>query len=254
MMTYVNEQTVKFLNGLPFFRDMDPSDVTVFLNTATIRHYARHQTVFLQDDPADHFFVIRDGWVKTYRITQDGEESIRSILHGGDLFGLASFFGNADYPYCAEAVEKSDLISFSITPLRERTEKKPEIMQRVISSLSREMNRLHLDHEHMTLMSAPQRVGCLLMQLAPERGPNGCSFRFPYDKSLAAQKLGMKPETFSRAFLQLKPYGVTVNGPECRIENFDMLAQYCCAHCSAEARDCFNAPLKPENQPLKRVQ
>ena len=61
---------------------------------------------------------------------------------------------------------------------------------------------------------------------------------FPYDKALAAARLGMKPETFSRALAQLKPYGVTVKGTDIRIENFARLSEYSCTHCTALPGEC----------------
>ena len=113
-----------------------------------------------------------------------------------------------------------------------------------MKSMSREMHKLELENEHMILMSAPQRVGCLLLQLSSGMISQGGTFTFPYDKSLAAQRLGMTPETFSRALSKLKPVGVSVNGPEIRVESFHCLAEYSCGHCSAEQEDCKSAARK----------
>ena len=66
----------------------------------------------------------------------------------------------------------------------------------------------------------------------------GGTFSFPYDKALAAQRLGMKPETFSRALAQLKPLGVTIKGPEIAIDSFSCLTAYCCGHCTAQPGEC----------------
>jgi len=96
----------------------------------------------------------------------------------------------------------------------------------------------------MAIMSAPQRVSCLLLQLSGHMIGNGGTLTFPYDKSLAATRLGMKPETFSRALAQLKPYGVTAKGPEITIESFTRLTEFSCGHCTAlpgECRGCRSA-------------
>lgn len=40
---------------------------------------------------------------------------------------------------------------------------------------------------------------------------DGCEVEPPYDKMLIVGRLGMKPESLSRAFSQLKPEGVKIN-------------------------------------------
>ena len=48
-----------------------------------------------------------------------------------------------------------------------------------------------------------------LLELAPcPAGP--CEVTLPYDKVLIAGRLGMKPESLSRAFARLKDHGVVI--------------------------------------------
>ena len=63
--------------------------------------------------------------------------------------------------------------------------------------------------EQMKRLTAPQRLADFLLTLCPnEEGP--CEIKLPYEKSLIASRLGMKPESLSRALAKLKPLGVTV--------------------------------------------
>ena len=107
-----------------------------------------------------------------------------------------------------------------------------------MASMSREMRRLQLETEHRAMMDAPQRISCMLLRLSADMIGAGGAFTFPYDKSLAAARLGMKPETFSRALAQLKSDGVTVKGSEIRIDSFSHLAELSCSHCSCAAGEC----------------
>ena len=59
--------------------------------------------------------------------------------------------------------------------------------------------------------------------------------KLPYDKTLVASKLGMQPETFSRALSKLKKNtGIEVQGSIITIPDFKMLSDYCCSVCSSE--------------------
>lgn len=237
-MTALEERTGQFLRGLPFFTGLSEADMNGFLDSAKIREYSKNESLFMQGDEAGRLFVILSGWVKLYRITSEGEEAVTALFTRGDVFGEAAIFGGAAYPFSAQAAEAAHVIEIPSTVLKARAQTNPEIMGRIMESMSREIYSLQLEHEHMALMSAPQRVGCLLLQLSSGMIGKGGTFTFPFDKSLAAARLGMKPETFSRALKELNPLGVTVKGPEIHIESFDCLVGYCCGSCSADSEEC----------------
>ncbi len=233
-----NDHTEDFLRKLPFFTGLPETDISAFLSASALRDYAKQQPVFEQGDAADRFFVVAQGWIKLYRNTIDGDEAIVALFSRGDVFGEAAIFGGAGYPFSAEAAEATRLIEVPGTVLRDRARKNHDVMARIMSSMSQEMRNLQMENEHLALMSAPQRVGCLLLQLSGNMIGKGGIFSFPYDKSLAAARLGMKPETFSRALAQLQPVGVTVKGPEIKIDSFSALVDYCCDHCTATPGEC----------------
>ncbi len=227
-----------FIRGLSFFSGLTEEDVAAFRAAMAVKDYAKGQHLFHQGDAADRFFIILRGWCKLYRGTAEGEEAIVAVFTRGDVFGEAAIFDNADYPVSAQAAEALSLIEIPAKVLKERAKLNIDITSRIMASMSREMYKLQIENEHKVLMDAPQRVGCLLIQLSSDMVGSGGTFLFPYDKSLAAQRLGMKSETFSRALAQLKTAGVTVHGPEITIDNFDRLIDYSCGHCTATQNDC----------------
>jgi CRP-like cAMP-binding protein len=227
-----------FLRGLPFFAGLPEADIEAFLAEAKIRNYPKNRALFTQGDPASRFFVMVSGWVKLYRITGEGEESVIALFTRGDVFGEAAIFTGAVYPFSAAAAEDAQVVEIHSDILKTKARANADIMARIMDSMSREIHNLQMENEHMALMSAPQRVGCLLLQLSSGMIGKGGTFTFPFDKSLAAARLGMKPETFSRALGQLKEVGVAVKGPEIKIDSFDCLVGYCCGDCSAQSDEC----------------
>lgn len=242
------DHTDHFLRGLTFFSGLAESDMRAFQAGSNIKHYSKGNSLIHQGDKADRLFVIIQGWVKIYRATLEGEEAIVALFTRGDVFGEAAIFKSSDYPFSAEAVEDTQVLEIPAAILKERAQRSPDIMVRVMASMSREMHKLQMENEHMTIMSASQRVGCLLLQLSSGMVGDGGTFSFPYDKALAAQRLGMKPETFSRALAQLSPFGVSVKGPEITIDSFYRLTEYCCGHCSAQLEECKGARIKASCQ------
>lgn len=246
MTAALEDRADQFIRGLPFFNDLPEADLAAFLKASRIREYKKQAPLFHHGDPADRFFIVLNGWIKLFRETGEGEEAFIALFTRGDVFGEAAIFSGAGYPFSAQASEDSKVIEIPAGALRERARDNHDIMDRIMASMSKEMRSLQLENEHLALMSAPQRVGCLLLQLSAGMIGKGGAFTFPYDKSLAAGRLGMKPETFSRALAQLKPVGVTVSGPEVKIESFSCLIDYCCGHCSSlpgECPGCVRSPL-----------
>lgn len=237
-MTGIENHTGDFLPQLPFFKGLPEADISALMAAASLHNYTKHQNLFQQGDQADRFFVVISGWIKLYRHTAEGDEAVVAIFTRGDVFGEAAIISGAGYPFAAQAAEETRLIEIPGTILRERARENHEVMARIMTSMSRELRSLQMENEHLSLMSAPQRVGCLLLQLSSGMIGKGGTFSFPYDKSLAAARLGMKPETFSRALTQLKPIGVSVNGPEIKIDSFSGLVNYCCNSCSSLPGEC----------------
>lgn len=233
-----NERTALFLQSLPFFKGLAKEDMRQFLDAAEIKDYSKGKNLFITGDPASRFFIIMDGWVKLYRSTMQGEESVLAIFTRGDVFGEAAIFEDGAYPFSAEIAESVTLLEIPAGFLRKAAAKNPDIMSRIMASMSGEIHKLQLENEHLAIMTAPQRVGCLLLQLSSGMMGKGGTFTFPYDKSLAAARLGMKPETFSRALSQLVPFGVHVKGSEIQMENFHCLIKYVCGHCSVQEGEC----------------
>ncbi|MFA7276077.1 MAG: Crp/Fnr family transcriptional regulator [Pseudobdellovibrionaceae bacterium] len=229
------------MRDLPFFKGLDEAELDRFWQASIVKDYPKNKPLFSQGSDADRLFVVLSGWVKLFRNTEEGDESVVALFARGDVFGEAAIFDGAGYPFSAQAAEDVHVIEIPAAVAREMARHNPDIMKRIMNAMSREMHKLQIENEHMAIMNTAQRVGCLLLQLSSGMIGKGGTFSFPYDKSLAAARLGMKPETFSRALSQLKSYGVTSSGVEIQIADFHALAAYCCMHCSAEIQDCSGA-------------
>ena len=99
--------------------------------------------------------------------------------------------------------------------------------------------------EHLTVMTAPQRIGCFLLKLCRSKGDRNVGILLPYDKTLVAAFLGIKLETFSRSLAQLRELGVSVDGPQVTIENIEKLQKYVCSSCSFDFGECQSDKKNP---------
>lgn len=207
MMDPEDWQVVK---STPLFGAM-PMDVTVSLvGSAGPRSYEKGTLLFQQGDPASAFYVILDGWVKLARITPEGSEAVVGVFSRGETFAEAAMFLGGKYPVNAEVVAPSRLLKIDGEALRRKIRENPDLALSMLASASHQLKSLVEQIEQIKLLSAPQRIADFLIQQCRTR-QGSCVVELPYEKALIASRLGMKPESFSRAIGRLRNLGVSVD-------------------------------------------
>lgn len=195
------------------------------LADASFRDVTRGETVFLQGDRAQVIHVVLDGWVKLYRVSPNGNEAVVNVFTRGHSFGEAVAFRQQPYPVSAEAVSDCTLALISARSFISILEHEPELSLAVIASTFAHLHDLVAQVEQIKAQTGAQRVADFLIRLSNcETG--SCEVTLPYDKALIAGRLGMKPESLSRAFYKLKAVGVGVSRHHAMIEDIKLLQDY----------------------------
>lgn len=179
----------------------------------------------MQGDAASECYIIVEGWVKLYRLTMDGNEAIVSVFARGQSFAEAAVFSMDSYPVAAEAVTASKLLRISRDVLHQKIRKNPEFALSILSSTSLHLKQLVQQVEQLKMHTAAQRVARFLASLCPMEA-GACTIGLPYDKTLIAGRLGMKPESLSRAFVKLRKLGVRVERNAAAIRDIKVLRDY----------------------------
>ncbi len=197
------------------------------------RSYTKGQLLFQHGDPADAFYVVLSGWVKVFRSTPSGEEAVFGVFTKGETFAEAALFLGGTYPASAEVVEDARLLSVRGSPFRERLLGRPEICLNMLGSMSIHLHRTIAEVEQLQTRSSAQRVAHFLLGLCPVR-EGSAVVTLPYDKSLIASRLGMKPESLSRALSRLRSLGLNVDGNRVVIPEVSNLVSFCEARAMRE--------------------
>lgn len=202
----------------------------------SFRHktYVKHDAVLHHGDEAGSLWLVLSGWIKLVRQTPDGKESVIGLCTEGDVFGEAALFAHANYPYHAETIsDQAELLSIPSDTIRRLIGKESSLSSRIMSLLHERTSQAQLKFEHMSTMTAAQRLGCFLLRLCHTQHSGNKTIHIPVEKNLLAAYLGMKPETLSRSQQQLKAVGITVSGQAITIPNIEALREFVCNSCSA---------------------
>lgn len=174
---------------------------------AKSRSYAKGDHIYLQDDEATRAYQVVSGFVCLYQLTADGRRQILEFLSEGQYFGL----GQDTYDCFAEAVGKSVVAAFPLNELQKRASTKPEISAWLLQQARQKMRSAQ---KHVILLSrtrAASRLATFISQWLGEENSSlvdGNKVHLPMTRKDLADYLGMSFETVSRAFSELKRYGI----------------------------------------------
>ncbi len=209
----------------PLFQAMGPEITRSMIQNRACRLYERGERIFQQGDPADSFFLTVEGWVKLYRQREDGDEVVVAIFTAGETFAEVAMFMGGRFPATAEAVSPARILRIDGAALRRAVLQKPQLAFDMLAAASLHLKRLVQQIEQLKAQSAPQRIADFLLDQVPaEAGP--ATIALPYEKALIANRLGMQPESFSRALARLRDVGVTVDRDHVRIRDVAKLIEF----------------------------
>lgn len=222
------------LQGIRLFSNCTPSFLDGLASRSRTQRLPKGQMLFVCDEKADRFFFVVGGWMKLFRETLDGAQAVVDIIPAGHIFGETAIFQNDQYPFSAEAAEESEILVMPLSILKAEIESNPKIALSMLKSMAHYRRLQDQELEHRTLQNASQRIGCFLLRLIDQESEGRVTIHLPYDKTLVASRLGMQPETFSRALAKLKAsVDMEVRGATIELGNVQELSEYACAACSS---------------------
>lgn len=210
----------------PLFSKLPIDALEVLLTGASVQEVTAQTLIFMQGDDADRFYAILNGWVKLSRTGLDGEETVINVFAAGETFAEAAMFDSGQFPVTAEAVSMARLLKIPAKTFLTGLSSNHNLSLNMLSSMSRHLRYLVQQVEQLHAKSAAQRVGTFLLLLSPYMD-EPARIHLPYDKSLVAARLGMTPETFSRALAKLRPLGVLSEGHDIVLEEPVALQRFC---------------------------
>ncbi|WP_407297165.1 fumarate/nitrate reduction transcriptional regulator Fnr [Stutzerimonas zhaodongensis] len=184
------------------------------------RPLRKGETLFRQGDPFSSVFAIRSGALRTFSVTDAGEEQITGFHLPSELVGLSGM-DTETYPVSAQALETTSVCEIPFERLDELSVLLPQLRRQLMRIMSREIRD---DQQMMLLLSkktADERIATFLINLSARfsaRGFSANQFRLPMSRNEIGNYLGLAVETVSRVFTRCQASGLLeAEGKEVRI-------------------------------------
>ncbi|MCW9034833.1 MAG: cyclic nucleotide-binding domain-containing protein [Alphaproteobacteria bacterium] len=210
----------------PTFVELPEEDVERLMAGASARTMPRHTLLFSQGDAADRFYVVLEGKVKLFTAMESGDEGVVEIVEPVHTFAEAAMFASGRFPVNAEVVESSVLVQVSAEPFFRELSQNTVLAFKIMAAMSRRHRRLLRQISDLKLKSPGQRLGSFLLSLT-EKLEGRAQVKLPFDKTLIASHVGMKPESLSRAMARLRDIGVICERRNVDINDINALRIFC---------------------------
>ncbi len=208
------------LPGLHLFADLEPAEREKVLRITTVEHFEPGEVLFRPGDPGDRLYLLHRGRVKTFVLSEQGQEKIMHIFHPGDAFGsLLHGPSPPDLPW-AQALDDVTVSSMDEAAFKRFMQTCPDLCM----NLFRYMTAHHIaDMHRMEILihtQASHRLLLTLLDLGDRLGHSDAE-QFELDPCFThedlANMIGVARTTVSTLISQLRHSGVLSGQGRCLI-------------------------------------
>jgi CRP-like cAMP-binding protein len=201
---------VEELRGIYLLSALSDDQLDAVTRSMRVMQLAEGERLFDFGQPAHHFFYLRSGQIKLFRISAEGEEKVIELIRPGQTFAEAVMFMERmeGYPVSAEAIAPSEVVAFEQRAMMDQLRQSVDTCFRLMATMSWRLRQQINEIDELTLHNATFRLVSYLLQQVPEGVVESPEVQLTTPKNIIASRLSIKPETFSRIMARLNRQGL----------------------------------------------
>jgi CRP/FNR family transcriptional regulator len=197
----------EILRRIPFLKSLDAPALERIARRLPERRYPKGARLFFEGEPCPGFWIVKEGSVNIYKVTEEGRVHILESCGAGGVFALVSALDGGAYPACAETREDSVLIFFPREELLAALAAAPQAAVAVAKTFAARLRRLTCQAASVALCDVRARLAAYLLDASEQRGipqPDG-SIEVVLDATQqeVARRIGTVREVLARALKSL---------------------------------------------------
>ena len=189
------------LKAQPYFKALDADELEHLARALIERTYEKDEVVFLEGEPCQGLYIVREGSVKIYKLSPEGREQILSYIKPVDSFNEVAVFDGGPNPANVSAAEPTTLWVVPRAAIVDLIQKNPQVALVVIQNLGTRLRHLVGLVEDLSLRQVSARLAKLLLETATS------DERALTQQEMAA-RLGTVREMIGRSLKQLEARGL----------------------------------------------
>ncbi len=218
------------------FKGLSEDNLQNLLSNSSVRSVEQGREIIQQGDEVKYLYFIVEGSVKTLRSSIDGDEATIRMLKAGDTFMDAVIFMGGTSPIRATALKPSKLLLIPASIIRSQVLRDGQLGDNLLHIVTWHYKNAMQQIDSIVTKTPVERLGYYFLKLHMEQDSESMDINLPFQKSMIANHLGMKPETFSRALKKLKEMGIDVDHERITMREAYSLCHFC------DTDTAFNCP------------
>ena len=203
--------------------EVSEADLPALLAPCFVQTLPKGSVLCRQGDRPEFLHVVLSGAVGLFG---EGarEETLVEFFGPGDSFILAAALIDAPYLLTARLLEESRVLLWPAAAFRQQLRANGALAYGAALQSSIYWRTLIGQIKDLKLLSAIERLSAMLLALAPGR-TGRVTVMLPGGRRLVAARLGITPQSLSRAFAALRPLGVSGDSREVTIADLERLRE-----------------------------
>lgn len=191
-----------FLSTLEIFKKLPPAQLAEVEKKMVERKFSKGESLFLEGDPAEFVWFVKEGHVKAVIHTANGRDLTLCMVGSNSMFGTCCCFGGEEYPCHSVAETDATVVAFPMQDFLVLLDRYPEISKAIVNHLSKRLRQAK-DMQTFDQESVEKRILHILVNLVAEFGNT-----IPLTRREIAEMTGTTVETCIRTFSGFEKEGL----------------------------------------------
>jgi len=216
-------EDLEVIRELDLFATMSEEGFEALFRSSYLQRFPPGVQLISEGDAADFLHIVVDGSVELFA-SSARRETTMAIVSPVSTFILAAAVKDQPYLMSGRTKEKSQILLIPSDDMRTAFRNDTGFAQAIVVELASCYRSVVKALKGQKLRTSVERVANYLVRQHQRQNANG-HIVLALEKRSLASMLGMTPENLSRAFGQLKRYGVEVEGPQVTFHDWDKLVE-----------------------------
>lgn len=203
------------VSSVPIFNHLEVEQLQDVMQVVKSVTYKRGEILFHAGDESDSLYIVNQGHVKIYRLSDLGREQLVRLLYPGDFTGELALFKATVLENFAEAVEDSQICVIKRDDLQQLLLKYPSISIKVLNEFANRLANSEKQSASFVSEKVETRIALFLQEQSKKQATN--TIELPMSKKDLASYLGTTPETLSRRLSDFEASGAIVQNGQRKI-------------------------------------
>lgn len=203
------------VSSVPIFNHLEVEQLQDVMQVVKSVTYKRGEILFHAGDESDSLYIVNQGHVKIYRLSDLGREQLVRLLYPGDFTGELALFKATVLENFAEAVEDSQICVIKRDDLQQLLLKYPSISIKVLNEFANRLANSEKQSASFVSEKVETRIALFLQEQSKKQATN--TIKLPMSKKDLASYLGTTPETLSRRLSEFEASGAIVQNGQRKI-------------------------------------